>query len=166
MHRLPTFGTELRPTRSLLLAAVVPVALAALADDARVRRQFHAAGRDALTDRLLRTHPDLVHVLVADADELKTVNDTLGHAAGDALIAAIGHRLGTWAAGHGGVAARLGGDDFGAVVLLHAPPPSAQSSRSEACCKSPPSTTGTPCTQRCPSARPAPPTCRTPAAAS
>ncbi|MET7780412.1 GGDEF domain-containing protein [Streptomyces mirabilis] len=128
--------TVLRPrSRTLIIAATVPLALAALlADDVRVRRQLDAArkdpltglpGRDALTDRterLARTHREQLHVLVADADGLKTVNDSLGHAAGDALIAAIGHRIGAWAAARGGLAARLGGDEFGAALLL---PPTA-----------------------------------------
>ncbi|MFF3139570.1 GGDEF domain-containing protein [Streptomyces mirabilis] len=128
--------TVLRPrSRTLIIAATVPLALAALlADDVRVRRQLDAArkdpltglpGRDALmdrTERLVRTHREQLHVLVADADGLKAVNDSLGHAAGDALIAVIGHRLGAWAAARGGLAARLGGDEFGAAVLL---PPTA-----------------------------------------
>ncbi|MET7893502.1 GGDEF domain-containing protein [Streptomyces mirabilis] len=128
--------TVLRPrSRTLIIAATVPLALAALlADDVRVRRQLDAArkdpltglpGRDALTyrtERLARTHREQLHVLVADADGLKTVNDSLGHAAGDALIAAIGQRIGAWAAARGGLAARLGGDEFGAALLL---PPTA-----------------------------------------
>ncbi|MFF0001522.1 GGDEF domain-containing protein [Streptomyces avermitilis] len=95
-----------------------------------MRRQLHAARRDPLTGlpgrdvlidrtaRLARTHHEHLHVLVADADGLKTVNDTLGHAAGDTLIAAVGHRIGAWAAVRGGLAARLGGDEFAAALLL------------------------------------------------
>ncbi|MFD5820235.1 GGDEF domain-containing protein [Streptomyces sp. NPDC127038] len=118
-------------SRTLIAAATVPLALAALlADDVRVRRQRDAARKDPLTglpgrdalmtraDRLARTHREQLHVLVADADGLKSVNDTLGHAAGDILIAAIGHRLGAWAAARGGLAARLGGDEFGVALLL------------------------------------------------
>ncbi|MEV6533678.1 GGDEF domain-containing protein [Streptomyces sp. NPDC051639] len=125
-------------SRTLLVAASVPLALAALfADDVRVRHQLEAArhqleaarkdpltglpDRDALTTcitRLARSHRGQLHVLVADADGLKAVNDSLGHAAGDTLIATIGHRLGTWATARGGVAARLGGDEFGAALLL------------------------------------------------
>ncbi|MFF1446137.1 GGDEF domain-containing protein [Streptomyces sp. NPDC058295] len=112
-----------------LAAAAVPLALA-VADDVRVRRHLQAARRDPLTGlpgrdilasrtaSLARAHRGLLHVLVADADGLKTVNDTLGHAAGDTLIAAIGHRLGAWAQARGGLAARLGGDEFGLAVLL------------------------------------------------
>ncbi|MET7458308.1 GGDEF domain-containing protein [Streptomyces sp. NPDC005574] len=60
-----------------------------------------------------QTPPELVQ-----ENGLKTVNDTLGHAAGDALIAALGRRLGTWATARSGLAARLGGDEFGAAALL------------------------------------------------
>ncbi|MFJ9482666.1 GGDEF domain-containing protein [Streptomyces mirabilis] len=133
---MPAPGALRQPSRTLVIAAAaVPLALAALlADDMRVRRQLDAArkdpltglpGRDALkdrTERLARTHREQLHVLVADADGLKAVNDSLGHAAGDALIAAIGHRIGAWAAARGGLAARLGGDEFGAALLL---PPTA-----------------------------------------
>ncbi|MFE0508537.1 GGDEF domain-containing protein [Streptomyces sp. NPDC058964] len=56
--------------------------------------------------------------MVADADGLKSVNDTLGHAAGDILIAAVGHHLGAWATAHGGLAARLGGDEFGITARM------------------------------------------------
>jgi diguanylate cyclase (GGDEF)-like protein len=108
----------------------VPLALAVVADDVRVRRQLRTArrdpltglpGRDVLMDRITRLAAagrEQLHVLVADADGLKTVNDTLRHAAGDVLIAAIGHRIGAWAQARGGVAARLGGDEFAAAVLL------------------------------------------------
>ncbi|MGW1534451.1 GGDEF domain-containing protein [Streptomyces aureus] len=122
-------------SRTLIAAATVPLALAALlADDVRVRRQLDAARKDPLTglpgrdalmahaDRLARIHREQLHVLVADADGLKAVNDSLGHDVGDILIAAIGRRLGAWAGARGGLAARLGGDEFGAALLL---PPAA-----------------------------------------
>ncbi|MFF3484179.1 GGDEF domain-containing protein [Streptomyces sp. NPDC002701] len=108
----------------------MPLALAVVADDVRVRRQLHTARRDPLTGlpgrdiltgrigRLAHTSRDLLHVLVCDSDGLKTVNDTLGHVAGDALIAAIGRRLSTWAAARSGLAARLHGDEFGVALLL------------------------------------------------
>ncbi|MFF5078297.1 diguanylate cyclase domain-containing protein [Actinoplanes sp. NPDC000266] len=54
-------------------------------------------------------------VLMLDLDGFKQVNDSLGHAAGDVLLAAVGHRI---AAGvrPGDVAARLGGDEFAVVM--------------------------------------------------
>ncbi len=54
-------------------------------------------------------------VLILDLDGFKQVNDTLGHAAGDALLAGVGARMAA-AVRPGDLAARLGGDEF-AVIL-------------------------------------------------
>lgn len=50
-----------------------------------------------------------------DLDHFKNVNDTLGHAAGDALLSAVGARLPA-ALGPTDLAVRLGGDEFAALV--------------------------------------------------
>ncbi|MFI7236057.1 GGDEF domain-containing protein [Streptomyces cyaneofuscatus] len=52
-------------------------------------------------------------------NHFKAVNDTLGHAAGDAVLAAFGVRLTAWAGPHAAVG-RLGGDEFAAVLHLAA----------------------------------------------
>lgn len=67
--------------------------------------------RDAFTRRARRLlrNPHAV-VVLADVDRFKQVNDTHGHAAGDALLAATAGRL-AHAVGRAGVAGRLGGDD-------------------------------------------------------
>ena len=53
-------------------------------------------------------------LMLIDIDHLKVVNDTMGHAAGDALIATVGARL--QAVIGDGTACRIGGDEF--AVLL------------------------------------------------
>lgn len=53
-------------------------------------------------------------LMLIDIDHLKLVNDTLGHAAGDALIAEVGARLGTALAGC--LTCRIGGDEFAVLI--------------------------------------------------
>jgi diguanylate cyclase (GGDEF)-like protein len=58
-------------------------------------------------------------VLMADLDGLKYVNDTYGHAAGDALIRSMAQALRA-ALPHAAATARLGGDEFGALLINQA----------------------------------------------
>jgi diguanylate cyclase (GGDEF)-like protein/PAS domain S-box-containing protein len=60
-------------------------------------------------------HGGYVAVLVVDLDGFKTVNDSLGHAAGDALLVAVAQRFET-ALRDFDTIARLGGDEFVMVV--------------------------------------------------
>jgi diguanylate cyclase (GGDEF)-like protein len=90
----------------------------------------HQATRDALTGLFNRRFLDTflpravkrcqaarteLCVLMMDVDHFKKLNDTLGHAAGDALLKSIGQIIRSTARGED-VAFRFGGDEF--VVLM------------------------------------------------
>ena len=72
---------------------------------------------ERVTGALATTASDGIALLFIDLDDFKVVNDTLGHAAGDQLIVAVGRRLHA-ALREEDVAARIGGDEF-AVMLEH-----------------------------------------------
>jgi len=65
-------------------------------------------------ERQQRDHKP-VAVLFMDLDDFKTINDSLGHAAGDMMLAEVGERLKS-ALRAADTAARLGGDEF--AILL------------------------------------------------
>jgi diguanylate cyclase (GGDEF)-like protein/PAS domain S-box-containing protein len=73
--------------------------------------------RDRVTHAIERQQRDHkpVAVLFMDLDDFKTINDSLGHAAGDQLLAEVGERLKS-ALRAADTAARLGGDEF--AILL------------------------------------------------
>ncbi|HEU4975230.1 MAG TPA: EAL domain-containing protein [Baekduia sp.] len=113
-----------------LLASFAQHVSLALTDARRVDAMLHQALHDALTglpnralftDRLrhaltaARRRGTTCGVVVLDLDRFKTVNDSLGHAAGDELLIAVAQRL-AGALRAADTAARLGGDEF--AVLL------------------------------------------------
>ena len=101
-----------------------------------VRQRAHAALHDSLTglpnrslllNRLAelvdldardpgrRTVPIRIALILLDLDRFKVVNESLGHAAGDLLLAEVGRRLET-AARTTDTVARLGSDEFGILL--------------------------------------------------
>jgi diguanylate cyclase (GGDEF)-like protein len=97
----------------------------------------HQAYHDALTGlpnrrlfgehvaRALADHsPSRVAVLFLDLDDFKTINDSLGHFAGDTLLQAVAGRVRASVRPHD-VPARLGGDEF-AVLTENAHPEEAE----------------------------------------
>lgn len=77
---------------------------------------------ERLTTEFADEHDDFV-VLYLDIDRFKSINDTLGHSAGDRLLATIGRRL-DHVVGSLGHTGRIGGDEF-VVVLDHSDEPAA-----------------------------------------
>lgn len=71
---------------------------------------------DERLDELLASRRTGVAVVFIDLDDFKQVNDTMGHDAGDAVLAAVGRRLAALARGSD-VVARLGGDEFVIVCV-------------------------------------------------
>ena len=108
----------------------------ALIDDITARKELeeqlrHQALHDSLTglaNRVLftdrvqqalnrsdRRRDQSVTVLVMDLDDFKTINDSLGHSAGDELLVAVSRRV-ERTLRPADTAARLGGDEFGILL--------------------------------------------------
>ena len=79
--------------------------------------------RDRLVERLAAATRagQATAVLYVDLDRFKAVNDTLGHAVGDALLRKVADRFNS-ALRDGDIVARLGGDEF-AIIQVDAPQP-------------------------------------------
>ena len=100
---------ELSAERQHALRMAETDALTGIANRGSFARQL----TELLADR--RATAEGVAVLLLDLDDFKTVNDTLGHATGDALLVEFAHRL-VETVRPGDVVARLGGDEFAVVA--------------------------------------------------
>jgi diguanylate cyclase (GGDEF)-like protein len=120
----PVALTEAEQRALRTLAAIGAVAIV---NARRHERTAYDAAHDSLTDlpnrrtllaaaddALLGAHAH-VALIVVDLDRFKEVNDTLGHATGDALLCVVADRLRS-AVGSDGLVARLGGDEFAVLI--------------------------------------------------
>jgi len=101
--------TEVRNAREALEQRALYDGLTGLANRALLMERIEAA---------LQSHEKrdtTVALIFFDIDDFKTVNDSLGHEAGDHLLAVVAQRI-QGAIRRGDTVARLGGDEF--VVLL------------------------------------------------
>ncbi len=101
--------TEHRRLQSELIHQAFHDPLTGLANQALFRDRV-----DHATTRLQR-HGGQLAVLFIDLDDFKTVNDSLGHSAGDDLLRIVSERL-TSCLRQGDTAARLGGDEFAVLI--------------------------------------------------
>lgn len=110
-------------------AAVISFALATflglltryLRQIATIDRLTDLLNRRGLYEALQSVSPVLretsaLHVVVLDLDKFKTVNDTLGHAAGDEVLRRVADRLRTGLRDRD-IIARTGGDEFCIIML-------------------------------------------------
>ncbi|MFZ4176647.1 GGDEF domain-containing protein [Streptomyces griseoincarnatus] len=129
MTSLLCFQGRIGQRTLLLTTAAVPLTGWAV-HAAALHKQLAATRKDPLTGlmrrdayaaracRLLARHDDTTVVMV-DADRFKEINDRLGHAAGDTVLASIAARLTAWAGPRAAIG-RLGGDEFAVVLELPA----------------------------------------------
>jgi diguanylate cyclase (GGDEF)-like protein len=125
------------PLGGLLLGALVVVGLVILRQIASIRENLrllgelhHLATVDSLTGLLARRHffelaerevalarrsRRPLAAMMMDVDRFKAINDAVGHAAGDAILAAVGARVRS-ALREGDLVGRYGGDEL--VVLM------------------------------------------------
>lgn len=124
-------GRQYNETERVALLAFAEHASLALTDAERTRQMLHSALHDALTglpnralflDRLqqrlapTRAGKPRSAVLILDLDQLKYVNDSLGHLVGDQVLIGVAHRL-QRSVRPDDTVSRISGDEF--AVLLN-----------------------------------------------
>ena len=127
-HRIEDVPDQRWPAELSDVAGAFNAMAAAL--DEQHRNLRHRATQDPLTGlpnrssfrRHLENHlvptrrtKHTLAVLFIDIDDFKVINDSLGHAAGDAVLVEVAERLAA-CVGPGNLVARLGGDEF--VILV------------------------------------------------
>lgn len=124
-------GRVFTPAEQHTLTAFAEHASLAMTDSKMVAAMQHQALHDALTDlpnrtlfldrlehalaRARREIGSVTGVLFIDLDRFKTVNDSLGHEAGDHLLVQVGRRL-RGSIREADTPARIGGDEFAVLV--------------------------------------------------
>ncbi|MDH4439694.1 MAG: EAL domain-containing protein [Rhizobium sp.] len=108
-----------------IVRACVHLSAIAIERDQRIADRKRMAETDGLTGLPNRSRfndvlaqvaqrPQVWALVLLDLDNLKMVNDTFGHGAGDDLIRATAHRISETAPD--GMAFRLGGDEFAVII--------------------------------------------------
>lgn len=122
------FWTALQVALVIFGGALAMALVAATASDTidEVRRERDLDGLTELVNRRgffemttarLATATDPISLVVGDIDHFKAINDTYGHAAGDAVLRTVGAAL-RRDLRTGDIAGRLGGEEF-AILLPH-----------------------------------------------
>ncbi len=124
-RELPVMSAALAAITTLGAAARTQMGFRFLAIEARLRAQAHTDDLTGLpnrrelgeqAERVLASGPGRTHaVLMLDLDGFKAVNDTRGHAVGDALLVEVARRLRA-SVRLTDVVARVGGDEFAILM--------------------------------------------------
>ena len=109
-HRSLDLEHELRTQRDQFAMRSRRDALTGLGN----RGEFNEQLARAVEDALAGSKP--LSLLIVDLDHFKAVNDERGHAAGDACLVAVAARLDAAFAGPGELTARIGGEEFAALL--------------------------------------------------
>lgn len=115
--------------RALLIATLAVPLTGWTVHAVALHRRLAAARRDPLTGllgrdgytakarQILTRYSDSSLVVICDLDHFKEINDSRGHATGDAVLAATAQRLTAWAGSRAAVG-RLGGDEFAVTLRI------------------------------------------------